>query len=128
MSKPDKAPGADMEEILASIRRIIADGEAGASAGPDFSTRTAQTPELAAAEIHSPAYGMDDPDDLATMLRGWETPRGDANEEHVLELSDEFVLADGEGAGRSCERRGSGPARQPGRLPRRARLQAWPPL
>jgi cell pole-organizing protein PopZ len=123
MSKPDKAPGADMEEILASIRRIIADGEAGASAGPDFSTRTVQTPELAAAEIHSPTYGMDESaDDDANMTRGWETPRSDSDEERILELSDEFVLADGEGAaglasGAARARRGSGAASQAGQAP-----------
>jgi cell pole-organizing protein PopZ len=123
MSKPDKAPGADMEEILASIRRIIADGEAGASTGPDFSTRATPTPELAAAEIHSPAYGADDPEDIGNLIHGWETPRGDPNEEQVLELSDEFVLADGEGAaglarGAVRARRAGGSAPKSGPAPK----------
>lgn len=61
-----------MEEILASIRRIIADGEAGATAGPDFSTRTPPAAGPLPAESPPSSYAVEDPEVLATLMRGWE--------------------------------------------------------
>jgi cell pole-organizing protein PopZ len=105
MSKADKAPGADMEEILASIRRIIADGEAGASAGPDISTRTTHMPEAAPMEIRGPVYGQDESEDLPNMIGGWEIPRGGSEDSHILELREEYAFME---EGRSGQR-GGGP-------------------
>jgi cell pole-organizing protein PopZ len=104
MSQPAKAQEPSMEEILASIRRIIADDESGkVPAAPPPQPRPAAMPPRAAAPPPPPpppAASMSQ-NDVDAMLARLDAPPGGALPEHdaddVLDLT-ESMAAPGEEA------------------------------
>ena len=82
MGNMERAPEPTMEEILASIRRIIADDDQGASrAAP-----VANEPAADSAEMEADSQIIDD---IARVLSGGQ---GDGEEDEVLDLTRELGL------------------------------------
>jgi cell pole-organizing protein PopZ len=95
MSQPAKAPEPSMEEILASIRRIIADDDAtkqpakpAPKAAEPAPAKPAPAPAAAAAPPPPPAAGPDDIDAMLEELDEPEAQEAAAPPEDVLELTE----------------------------------------
>ncbi|HYS49789.1 MAG TPA: DUF2497 domain-containing protein [Xanthobacteraceae bacterium] len=90
MSQPAKAPEPSMEEILASIRRIIADDDATKEA-PKAAPRPPEPSSVKAAPAPPPAAEPVTQDDIDAVLAGLDEapaePAPDPNED-VLELTE----------------------------------------
>ena len=86
MGNMERAPEPTMEEILASIRRIIADDDQGASRGRPDAAPVANEPVPDSAEMEADSQIIDD---IARVLSGGQ---GGGEEDEVLDLTRELGL------------------------------------
>jgi hypothetical protein len=108
MSQPAKAQEPSMEEILASIRRIIADDEPAKPAAKPAAAAPAPAPRPAAMPPRAPVPPSPPPRppappsnmeqrDVDAMLASLDEPAGGAPQEDILELTEQMATpADGE--------------------------------